>query len=84
MKITEKLSLDINGLIEHGAINIVIFGDSVSHGSFNGYFDYDAVYHSLLRKKLLSVGDIIVVRVKSVDPVKKRIGLTRKKVNTPS
>ena len=63
MKITEKLSLDINGLIEHGAINIVIFGDSVSHGSFNGYHDYDAVYHNLLRRKLNKLRDTIPVNM---------------------
>ena len=63
MKIKEKLSLDIHGLIKNGAVNIVVFGDSVSHGAFNGYFDYDAVYHNLLRKKLLSVGDTLPINV---------------------
>ena len=32
MTIKEKLHLDKEGLMEHGPINIVIFGDSVSHG----------------------------------------------------
>ena len=37
MKVKEKILLDVYGLLEHGPINIVILGDSVSHGSFNGY-----------------------------------------------
>lgn len=52
MKIQEKMMLDIQGLAEHGPINIVIFGDSVSHGAFNGYIDYEKVYWNLLRQKL--------------------------------
>ena len=43
MKIKEKLQLDYNGLYEHGAITIVVFGDSVSHGAVNGYIDYENV-----------------------------------------
>lgn len=35
MKIRDKLYLDRQGLEEHGPINVVIFGDSVSHGSVN-------------------------------------------------
>ena len=52
MKIREKLALDRAGLTEHGPINIVIFGDSVSHGAFNGYIDFESVYWNLLRKRL--------------------------------
>ena len=52
MKIKEKIMLDRAGLTEHGPINVVIFGDSVSHGAFNGYIDYESVYWNLLRKKL--------------------------------
>ena len=52
MQIREKLNHNKDQLVEHGPINIVIFGDSVSHGSFNGYIDYEAVYWNLLRKKL--------------------------------
>ena len=39
MKIREKILMDREGLEKHGPINIVIFGDSVSHGAFNGYMD---------------------------------------------
>ena len=33
MKISEKINLDMQGLIEHGPITIVAFGDSVTHGA---------------------------------------------------
>ena len=52
MKIRDKLMLERPGLEQHGSINIVIFGDSVSHGAFNGYIDYEHVYWNLLRQKL--------------------------------
>jgi len=52
MKIKDKIMMDRHGLSAHGPINVVIFGDSVSHGAFNGYIDYESVYWNLLRKKL--------------------------------
>ena len=52
MKIKEKIMLDIDGLKQHGPINIVVFGDSVTHGAVNGYFDYEHVYWNLLKQKL--------------------------------
>lgn len=52
MKVREKLLLESDGLAEYGPINIVIFGDSISHGAFNDYIDYEKVYWNLLRKKL--------------------------------
>lgn len=52
MKIKEKIMLDMDGLKEHGPINIVVFGDSVSHGAVNGYFDYEKVYWNILKQKL--------------------------------
>ena len=63
MKIAEKINLDIKGLIEHGPITIVTLGDSVTHGYFKGYVDYDAVYSNLLRKKILAVRDYVPVNV---------------------
>ena len=50
MKIKEKLFLDRVGLEKYGPINIVIFGDSVSHGAVNGYIDYENVYWNILKK----------------------------------
>ena len=52
MKVKEKIMLDRDGLKEHGPINIVVFGDSVSHGAVNGYIDYENVYWNLLKQKL--------------------------------
>ena len=57
MTVNQKLCFDYKGLCEHGAINIVIFGDSVSHGAINGYIDYENVYWNRLRKKLNAVRD---------------------------
>lgn len=55
MTIKEKLTLDKEGLLENGPINIVILGDSVSHASFLEYHDYEAVYWRVLEKKLHAV-----------------------------
>jgi hypothetical protein len=63
MKIKEKLMMDIDGLYEHGPINIVIFGDSVSHGSLNGYIDYENVYWNRLKKKLNGLRDYVPVNM---------------------
>ena len=64
MKITEKLQMDINGLMENGPINIVIFGDSVSHGALGAdEIDYETVYHNRLKKKINSVRNYVPVNV---------------------
>lgn len=63
MKVKEKILLDVYGLLEHGPINIVILGDSVSHGSFNGYNDYENVYWNVLKKKLNQFRDYMPVNV---------------------
>ena len=63
MKIQKKLMHNTQELIDYGPINIVIFGDSVSHGAFNGYIDYDKVYWNLLRKKLNSFRSYIPVNM---------------------
>ena len=66
MKIREKILLESDGLAEHGPINIVIFGDSVSHGAFNDYIDYDKVYWNLLRKKLNAFREYVPVNMINV------------------
>ena len=65
MKITEKIKMDKNGLVQNGAINIVVFGDSVSHGCFElgAPNDYASVYHNLLREKILAVRSYVPVNV---------------------
>ena len=52
MNIREKIWLGCEGLYTHGAINIVVLGDSVSHGEMNGYFDQEAAYGNRLRHRL--------------------------------
>ena len=53
MKIKEKLlTYTRENLQAEGPINIVIFGDSVSHASFNCYQNYESVYWNRLRQKL--------------------------------
>ena len=64
MRIKEKINLDLNGLIENGPINIVAFGDSVTHGVFEcDVQDYESVYWNVLRKKILKVKNYIPVNV---------------------
>ena len=64
MNIREKLKLDYEGLIEHGAITIVAFGASTTHGGFGeGEIDCDNVYHKLFRDKILSVNNYVPVNV---------------------
>ena len=63
MNVKEKLMLDYEGLNEHGPINIVIFGDSVSHGAINGYNDYESVYWNRLKRKLNTVRDYMPVNM---------------------
>ena len=63
MKIAEKILLDRKGLEAHGPINVVILGDSVSHGAVNGYIDYENVYWNRLKKKLNAYRDYIPVNM---------------------
>lgn len=64
MKISEKINLDYNGLVEHGPITIVAFGDSVTHGALGvNEQNYETVYWNRLRKKILEVRDYMPVNV---------------------
>ena len=63
VKIREKILLDREGLTEHGPINVVIFGDSVSHGAVNEYIDYESVYWNRLKKMLNRFRDYIPVNM---------------------
>lgn len=63
MKVKEKLMLDRAGLCQHGPVNIVILGDSVSHGAICGYMDYESVYYNRLRKMLNAWRDYVPVNM---------------------
>ena len=63
MRVREKILLDKDALVKYGAINIVIFGDSISHGAINGYQDYESVYWNRLRQKLNKFRDYIPVNM---------------------
>lgn len=63
MKVKEKILLDNKGLCEHGPVNIVILGDSVSQGSLVDDCDYESVYWNRLKKKLNSLNDRIPVNM---------------------
>ena len=78
MKIKEKLMLDQEGLAKYGPINVVIFGDSVSHGAVNGYIDYENGYWNILKKKLNSFRDYVPVNM-----INTSIGGTSAKTSLP-
>lgn len=64
MKVSEKLMMSKEGLMENGAINIVIFGDSVSHGAeAPGIIDYEKVYWNRLRRMLNNVRNYVPVNM---------------------
>lgn len=64
MKISEKINLDFDGLVEHGPINIVALGDSVTHGALSsGEINYETVYWNLLRKKINGLRNYVPVNV---------------------
>lgn len=64
MKITEKINMDYDGLVEHGPITIVAFGDSVTHGALaSGEFNYETVYWNLLKQKILNRRNYVPVNV---------------------
>lgn len=63
MLVKEKMLLNREGLTEHGPVNIVIFGDSVSHGAVNDYIDYENVYWNQLKKRMNKFRDYMPVNM---------------------
>ncbi len=63
MNIQEKLNLNKDGLMEHGPVNIVILGDSVSHGAIIDNLDYESVYWNRLKKMLNQYRDYVPVNM---------------------
>lgn len=52
MDIIRKISENNSDNLNTSPVTIAFLGDSVTQGCFHGYNDYDAVYHSLLKRKL--------------------------------
>lgn len=64
MKISEKINLDTQGLIENGPITIVAFGDSVTHGAVaTGEINYETVYWNRLKKKINNFRNYVPVNI---------------------
>ena len=64
MKITEKINMEQKGLIEHGPITIVAFGDSVTHGAVGaGEINYETVYWNRLKQKINAYRNYVPVNV---------------------
>ena len=64
MRIVDKLQMDRKGLVKYGPINVVAFGDSVTHGALNiGEMDFESVYHNRLKKKIEALGSYYPVNV---------------------
>lgn len=64
MRVKDKLKFGYNELVSYGAITIVAFGDSVTHGAVGpDEINYDTVYWNLLRKKINEVRDYVPVNV---------------------
>ena len=64
MKVAEKINMTREELEKYGPINIVAFGDSVTHGAFSaGEIDYERVYWNVLRKKINDVRNYVPVNV---------------------
>ncbi|MBQ3900584.1 MAG: SGNH/GDSL hydrolase family protein [Clostridia bacterium] len=63
MKIKEKLMMEVEGLMEHGPVNIVVLGDSVTHGVVGYEIDYEAVWWNLLRRKLNGYRNYVPVNI---------------------
>ena len=64
MKISEKIRMGRADLEREGAITIVAFGDSVTHGALAaGEISYETAYWNLLRKKILAKKNYVPVNV---------------------
>ena len=64
MNIKEKMNLKFEGLVNEGPINIVAFGDSVTHGAVaSGELNYETVYWNRLKKKLVEVSSYVPINM---------------------
>lgn len=64
MRIRDKINMDRAGLEKYGPINIVAFGDSVTHGAVaTGEINYETVYWNRLKNKILALRNYVPVNV---------------------
>ena len=63
MLVKEKMLMNIDELLENGPVNIVILGDSVSHGTVLDNNDYENVYWNVLKKKMNAYRDYVPVNM---------------------
>lgn len=64
MDIKEKIFINKQELEKYGPINIVAFGDSLTHGALaEGEINYETVYFNRLRKKILKINNYVPVNV---------------------
>ena len=63
MLVKEKMLMNIDELLENGPVNIVILGDSVSHGTVLDNNDYENVYWNVLKKKMNNYRDYVPVNM---------------------
>lgn len=64
MTIQEKLNMDFARLVENGPINIVAFGDSVTHGAVGpDEINYETVYWNRLHRKITALRNYVPVNV---------------------
>lgn len=64
MRVSEKIHMNLDGLIEYGPITIVAFGDSVTFGAVSeGEINVETVYWNRLKKKIQDVRNYIPVNV---------------------
>ena len=61
MKFLQKLSMTSKELLEHGAVNIVFLGDSVTHGVLDGENNFETVYWNILKKRLNNLYNYIPI-----------------------
>lgn len=63
MLVKEKMLMNIDELLQNGPVNIVILGDSVSHGTVLDNNDYENVYWNVLKKKMNAYRDYVPVNM---------------------
>lgn len=63
MHIKDKIFMDKDELEKEGAVTIVAFGDSVTHGALLNEINYETVYWNLLRQRINKMRSYVPVNV---------------------